>query len=64
MLYVVKCPNCSKTDEVFCPVSERHNQVCSECGTKMALQIQPVTPMWYCDSTSGTSINHANPGAK
>lgn len=45
--YNFTCPACGHEDDIFCKVSERHEQSCSSCGTATRQVIrQAPQPHW------------------
>ena len=51
-VYQYKCPFCKKEIDEFHKVKDRYAQICSECGEKMQIMIQPTTfhifePFWH-----------------
>lgn len=45
--YEYTCPKCGNQDDIWCKVSERGDQVCTECGetTKQVVRT-PAQPHW------------------
>lgn len=46
--YVLKCPECEQSQEVFCPIADRTKQVCDICGHILTVVVQPVGAVWHC----------------